>query len=183
MDWYALVKLAHIVCAIVWVGGGFALMLAATRAYRTGDLAGTLQIMRMVADLGNRLFMPMSMLTLIFGLIMCWFWSGFGDLWIVLGLIGFAASALIGSLIFKPTADRMNALIARDGPTPAAMAEGRRILKMARLDYTVMLLVVADMVLKPRPDQIGVLAVMAVLFIIGAMSALTGSGNAEAARA
>ncbi|MEZ5803874.1 MAG: DUF2269 family protein [Rhizobiaceae bacterium] len=183
MDWFTLVKLAHIACAVVWVGGGFALMLAAARADRAGDMAGTLQIMRMIGDLGNRLFMPMSMLTLLFGLVMCWFWVGFTDLWIVLGLIGFAASALIGMTVFKPTADRMNAMIAKDGVTPAAMAEGRRILTMARLDYTVMLLVVADMVLKPSADQAGLLAVMAVVLVIGAASAFAGPGRAAAADA
>lgn len=183
MDWYTLVKFAHVACAILWVGGGFALMVAAMRADRAGDIAGTLQIMRTVGDLGNRLFMPMSVLTLLFGLIMCWFWVGFGDLWIVLGLIGFAVSAVIGSAIFKPTADRMNALIAREGITPAALAEGRRILKVARFDYTVMLLVVGDMVLKPALDDAGTLTVMSALLAAGAALAFGGRGSTAEARA
>ena len=85
--------------------------------------------------------------------------------------------------VFKPTADRMNAMIAKDGVTPSAMAEGRRILTMARLDYTIMLLVVADMVLKPSADQVGLLAVMAVVLVIGAASAFAGPGRAAAADA
>jgi hypothetical protein len=183
MDWYALIKFAHIACAILWVGGGFALMLAALRADRASDIAGTLQVMRIIGDLGNRLFLPMSMLTLLFGLVMCWFWVGFGDLWIVLGLVGFAASVLIGSMIFKPTADRMNALIAKEGITPAALAEGRRILKVARFDYTVMMLVVADMVLKPTLDDAGTLAVMSALLAAGAASAFGGINRTAEARA
>lgn len=183
MDWYTLVKFAHIACAVVWVGGGFALMLSAVRADRAGDITGTLQIMRMTGDLGNRLFMPMSMLTLIFGLVMCWFWVGFGDLWIVIGLAGFTVSALIGSMIFKPTANRMNALIAKEGVTPAALAEGRRILRIARFDYAVMLVVVADMVLKPRLDQVGVMAVMAAVLAAGAVSAFGAAGRTAEAQA
>ncbi|WP_292091826.1 hypothetical protein [Mesorhizobium sp.] len=49
----------------------------------------------------------MSMLTLAFGLIMCWFSVGFSDLWILIGLAGYATTFCIGMFIFKPTADRM----------------------------------------------------------------------------
>ncbi|MEZ5782764.1 MAG: DUF2269 family protein [Rhizobiaceae bacterium] len=183
MDWYALIKLAHIICAVVWVGGGFALMLAAIRADNAGDIAGTLQVMRTIGQLGNRLFMPTSMLTLLFGLIMCWFWVGFGDLWIVLALIGFAVSAGIGSAVFKPTADRMNASIAKDGVTPAVMDEGRKILRIARLDYTIMLLVVVDMVLKPTGDDFALLAVMGLLLVAGIVAAFGTGARSAAAQA
>ena len=94
-----------------------------------------------------------------------------------------SSGALIGSMIFKPTADRMNALIAKEGITPAALAEGRRILKVARFDYTVMMLVVADMVLKPTLDDAGTLAVMSALLAAGAASAFGGINRTAEARA
>ena len=62
----------------------------------------------------------MSMLTLLFGLIMCGFWVGFSDLWVLIGLAGFTMTFLIGMFIFKPTADRMAGMIARDGVTQPA---------------------------------------------------------------
>ena len=180
MDWYALVKFLHVASAVVWVGGGFTLMLMAVRADRASDIDGTLQVMRATADLGNRLFMPASMLTLLFGLIMCWFWVGFTDLWIVVGLAGFAVSALIGSLIFKPTADRMTALIAEQGVTPAALAEGRKIMKIARFDYAVMFVVIALMVLKPTADDALVLGALCLMLLVGAVAAFGGRSPAEA---
>ena len=180
MDWYSIVKFLHVAAAIVWLGGGFTLMLQGLRADRAGDIAGTVQAMRATADLGNRLFLPASMLTLLFGLILCWFWVGFTDLWIILGLCGFAASALIGSLIFKPTADRMAAIIARDGVTEGALVEGRRILHIAKFDYAVMLIIVADMVLKPTAADTAILTAMAVLLLGGVALAFGGLRQASA---
>lgn len=183
MDFYSVVKFLHVVAAIVWVGGGFALMLLAVRADRAGDTHGMLQVMRSVGELGNRLFMPASLVTLLLGLVMCWFWVGFADLWIMIGLAGYAATFLIGTLVFKPTADRMAALIARDGVTPAVLDNGRRILKVARFDYAVMLVIVADMVLKPTPSDMPVLLAMAAVFGLGLWSAFDGLRPAQAAAA
>lgn len=183
MDWYSILKFLHVLSAVVWVGGGFTLMLLAVRADRAGNVDGVMQVMRATADLGNRLFMPASLLTLIFGLLMCSFWVGFSDLWIILGLAGYAATFCIGALIFKPSADRMSALIARDGVTPAALAEGRRIMSVARFDYTVMLVVVADMVLKPTIADPAILTAMAALLVAGTALAVGGLRNTAVAEA
>ncbi|MCA0276734.1 MAG: DUF2269 domain-containing protein [Proteobacteria bacterium] len=179
MDFYSVVKFMHVVAAVLWVGGGFALMLLAVRADRAGDTEGMLQVMRSVGELGNRLFMPASLVTLLLGLAMCWFWVG----WIIIGLAGYAATFLIGTLVFKPTADRMSALIARDGVTPAVLEQGRRILKVARFDYAVMLVIVADMVLKPTPSDVSVLATMAMVFGLGLWAAFDGLRPAPATAA
>lgn len=174
MDWYSLVKFLHVIAAVIWVGGGFALMLLAVRADRAGDTGGMLQAMRSVGELGNRLFAPASLVTLALGLVMCWFWVGFGDLWIMIGLAGYVTTFLIGTLVFKPTADRMAAIIARDGVTPAALHQGRRILKVARFDYAMMLIIVADMVLKPMPSDLPILLAMAAVFVVGLWAAFDG---------
>ncbi len=183
MDWYSIVKFLHVAFAVVWVGGGFTIMLLAVRADRAGDIVGMLQTMRATGELGNRLFLPASMLTLLSGFLLCWFWIGFTDLWIVIGLIGFATTATIGATIFKPTADRMAAMIAKDGVTPAALDVGRRILKIARLDYTIMLIVVADMVLKPTSGDTAILATMAVVFVAGLFAAFGSFLSTKAAAA
>ena len=171
MDFYSLVKFLHIVASVLWAGGGFALILLAIRADRAGNVDGMLQAMRSIGELGNRLFAPMSLVTLVLGLIMCWFWVGFGDLWIMIGLAGYATTFLIGVRIFQPTADRMAEMIARDGVTPAALEQGRHILKVARFDYAVMLVVIADMVFKPTLSDGSVLAAMAVVLAAGAWAA------------
>ena len=167
MDWYSIVKFMHIGSATLWVGGGFALMLLAVRADRAGNIEGVLQAMRATGELGNRFFAPMSMLTLVFGLIMCGFWVGFSDLWVLIGLAGYTMTFCIGMFIFKPTADRMAGMIARDGVTPAALAQGQRILNAAHFDYSVMLVIIAAMVLKPTVHDIVILAGMALVLATG----------------
>lgn len=168
MDWYSIAKLAHVISALVWVGGGLMLSLLGLRAAQTNDDAAMAQAMRASGEMGGRIMMPASLLTLVFGLVMCWFWIGFSDLWIVIGLAGYFTTFLIGALVFKPSGERMAAAIAKDGVTPAALAEGHRILKIARFDYAVMLVVVADMVLKPTAADTGILAAMAVILAAGA---------------
>ncbi len=175
MDWYSIVKFLHVVSAILWVGGGFTLMVLAVRADRAGNIEGMLQAMRATGELGNRFFAPMSMLTLAFGLIMCWFWVGFSDLWILIGLAGYATTFCIGMFIFKPTADRMAGMIAKDGVTPAALAQGQRILSAARIDYSVMLVIIADMVLKPTLNDVTILGCMALVLTTGIALALGGT--------
>ncbi|QPC90392.1 DUF2269 family protein [Mesorhizobium sp. INR15] len=172
MDWYSVVKFLHIISATLWVGGGFTLMLLALLAERAGNIQGTLQAMRATGELGNTFFAPMSMATLVFGLIMCWFWVGFSDLWIVIGLAGYAMTFCVGMFVFKPTADRMAKMIARDGITPAALGHGQRILNAARFDYSVMLVIVVDMVLKPTAHDIATLVCMALIIVAGATLAL-----------
>ena len=147
------------------------LFLLGVLAQRAGNVEEKLQAMRASGQLGGRFFAPMSMLTLVFGLIMCGLWIGFSDLWIVIGLVGYATTFSIGMFIFKPTGERMGAMIARDGVTPAVLEIGERMMRAARLDYAVMLVIVADMVLKPTVDDIGILAAMVLVVMIGAMMA------------
>jgi uncharacterized membrane protein len=172
MDWYSIVKFLHVVTAILWVGGGFVLFLLGVLAERAGNIEDKMQAMRASGQLGGRFFAPMSMLTLIFGLIMCSFWVGFSDLWIIIGLVGYATTFSIGMFIFKPSGERMGAMIAKDGITPAALAIGQRMMSAARFDYSVMLVVIADMVLKPSVHDIGILAGMVLVVVVGATLAL-----------
>ncbi|MFD1986580.1 DUF2269 family protein [Mesorhizobium newzealandense] len=175
MDWYSIVKFLHIVSASLWVGGGFVLFLLGVLAERAGNIEEKLQAMRASGQLGGLFFAPMSMLTLIFGLIMCSFWVGFSDLWIIIGLIGYATTFSIGMFIFKPTGERMGAMIAREGVTPAVLAIGQRMMSAARFDYAVMLVIIADMVLKPTAHDIGILAGMALVVAAGAALAFGGN--------
>jgi uncharacterized membrane protein len=168
MDWYTILKFLHVVTATVWVGGGFLLVMVAIRAERADDREATLANMRNTGALGNVIFMPAALLTLVSGLLMCWFWVGFTDLWILVGLGGYATTFVIGAGIMKPTSDRLTAIVAQEGGLNApALAIGRRMLQIAKFDYTVMLIVIAAMVLKPAADDFVIIGAMAGMLIAG----------------
>jgi uncharacterized membrane protein len=73
-----------------------------------------------------------------------------GSFWIVAGLVGYAITFLTGLLVLGPQAKRIGHLLETKGATASeTQAAIRRILLVARVDEGLLLLVVADMVLKP----------------------------------
>ena len=150
-DWYALFKLVHVVGAVVWVGGGLTLTILAMRAERSSDPGEMATIARQAAFTGERVFAPVGLLVFLMGIAMVinlhWGW---GTTWIVIGLVGYAITFLTGLLVLGPQAKRIGQLLETRGAEAAeTQAAIQRILLLARIDMGVLLLVVADMVLKP----------------------------------
>lgn len=173
MDWYNLAKFLHIAMAVIWVGGGFAMMLSASVGRRFGD--GTeASVVRIIATLGNVVFMPASLLTLISGIVMVLLNWSFTELWVLVGLAGVAAAILTGTIVFKPTADRITALLPTEGPRGRTVVElGARLTRIAKFDYVVLFTVIADMVFKPSSGDVWLLVVMGGAVIIAGFLFLT----------
>jgi uncharacterized membrane protein len=150
-NWYALFKLLHVTGAVAWVGGGLTLTILAMRAERSSDPSEMATIARQAAFVGERVFAPVGMLVFLMGIAMVinlhWGW---GTTWIVIGLVGYVITFLTGILVLGPQAKRIGQLMASKGPgAPETQAAIQRILLIARIDVGVLLLVVADMILKP----------------------------------
>lgn len=172
MDVYALIKFLHILAAIVWLGGGFCLLVLAIIADQTRDDESLLKVMRWVVMLGNRMFVPAALATLLFGGILVWMAWSITDFWIVLALSGFAASFLLGTLAMKPRADRLTAAADREGASPTVIAQSRALLSIAKFDYVILFMIVAVMVLKPEPGDYGTLASLAIVLVLGGVAFL-----------
>ena len=172
MDLYTCTKLFHIAFAIVWIGGGFCLMVLAAIAARAGNDEALVHVIQNVIYLGNRMFVPAGLLTLLSGIVMVTVGGSFGDLWIVLGLAGFAATFATGTFILKPAAEKIGAMIAEQGVTPAVAAECRELIRKGKFDYVMLFLVVAVMVLKPTLHDRLLLATMAAILIAAAIAFL-----------
>jgi uncharacterized membrane protein len=158
----------HITAAVIWVGSGFLLNLLAFRAERADDTAGLMKVLHDMGALGNALFVPASLIALVFGVLMViegpW---AFSDLWISLGLAGFATTFAIGFFVLKPRGERIGAIIQRDGGlSPEAVARGRQLAIIGRIDAVILFLVVAVMALKPTPDDIGILGALAAVLVV-----------------
>jgi uncharacterized membrane protein len=100
---------------------------------------------------GLRVFLPASILAVISGvsLVLNGNW-GFDHLWIGFGIVGFLFSAIVGSTFIGPEAGRIKALIEREETSaPAVQSRISRVFLISRIELAILLLVVADMALKP----------------------------------
>ena len=169
MSTYEVLLFLHIAFSILWLGSGFFLQLVGVRADRSGDPVRIKTLLDDADWAANRLFIPSSLAVFVLGVALTIDgpWS-FGDLWIVLGLAGYAATFLTGLLFIKPQVQKVAAAIERDGGmSSAAIAEVRRLFLISRVDLVVLFTVVADMALKPTGDDAGTLVVFAIA-IVGA---------------
>lgn len=170
MSYYEVLVFLHISGAIVWVGGGVMLLIMGMRFDRVRDEASLKGLFDQSNWFSMRIFIPVSLFVLVVGILAViegpW---GFDQLWVLLGLAGFATTFLTGLLLIKPEAEGIGATIASEGGMSAASVAGmRRMFLKMRLDYAVFFVVVADMVLKPTADDVGTLVLMAVVLAIAA---------------
>ncbi len=181
MDLYTVFKFLHVLTALAWVGGGLALIAGQALAERAEGEAALFKILDLMNVLGKTWFVPTSFLTVIFGAIAATFGGMWGQFWVILGLAGFASTFFTGLLIIEPTGRKLGALVA-EGRTDEAIAQGRQLMRISRFDYTVMLVVIFDMVFKPGWTDFLAIAVMALVVAAGAVVFL-GLGRRQPAAA
>lgn len=167
MSYYEILLFVHVLAAIVWLGGGFALQLLVLRAERTDDPILIKKLAENAGWLAQRLFIPSSLAVLVFGILLTiegpW---GFGDLWVVLGLAGYAASFLTGILFLEPEGKRIDEAITAHGPgSPQAAHHIKRINTVQRMEIVILFLVVAVMTLKPTGDDTGTILLVAAIVL------------------
>jgi uncharacterized membrane protein len=170
MTRYELLLFLHVAAAIIWLGAAMVVQFFAFRAERAGD---AVEIHRVASDaewLAMRLFVPASLAVLVFGLALVFDgpWA-FDQLWIVLGLVGYAFSFFVGILFLSPESGRIAKLVAARGPEHEAVAGRiRRILAISRIELAILFIVVLDMTLKPTADTVGFHLLAAAILVFGA---------------
>jgi uncharacterized membrane protein len=167
LSYYEVLLWLHASAAIVWLGSGFLVQLLIHRAEQTDDRVLTERLSANAGWLAKRMFIPVSLSVLVLGILLTIEgpWT-FGQLWIVLGLAGYAASFLIGIGFIEPEGKRIHAAIAAHGPTSAeAGFHIRRINIVSRVELVILFLVVAVMSLKPTGEDTGTLAIGAAVVV------------------
>jgi uncharacterized membrane protein len=183
---YEALTFLHIGAVIVWLGAGVLLAVLIFAAERSGDRMKEAGYHQDVAWLAPRLFIPASLSTLVFGVLAALEgpWS-FDELWIIIGLAGWAASFLLGFFYFRTEGERIGALVEQQGPAhPEVQRRIRRLNIVDRVQVLVLFLVVASMTIKPTDDDGGVLVVgLAILglTVFLAAAAIARGGAADAA--
>jgi hypothetical protein len=141
-------KYVH-VCAIIWVGGAFFAQLLAIRAARRRPDRPA-QDRASIAYLGQRVFLPASILLFVAGIILVSQRWAFSNLWVSISMVLWLVSALVGALYLGPTSAKVGAVFAAEGPTSVAGRAGLdRLFLVARLELVSFAIVVFMMVVKP----------------------------------
>ncbi len=151
MTWYTFFKSIHVVTAAIWVGGAAMIQAYAFRILRTGDGKRQADFAKDTEVVGMRVFIPASLILFLAAIGMMvnlhWSWS---QNWIVLGLIAFGFSFVLGAGFLGPEVGRIAELIEQQGPdSPAVQARIRRVLTISRCELIVLLTVIVNMVVKP----------------------------------
>jgi uncharacterized membrane protein len=153
MTWYEFLLFFHIAMAVIWVGGGAMLQFIGVRVIRDPDPNRLVQLGRDVEWVATRVLVPASLLAFVSGvlLVIDSDFIGFGDDWIVIGLVLFAVTFLAGALFFGPESGRVGKLADAEGPTsPVVQARLQRLLALTRADLMLLFLIVFDMSVKPE---------------------------------
>jgi uncharacterized membrane protein len=151
MSRYEALLFVHLVGVVVWVGSAIFVQILGARAMRAGDPRRLHELTGDAAWASNRVFMPASLVVLVFGILLVidgpW---RFGQLWVSLGLGGYVLSSLVGMAVLGPRHRRLEALAAERGPeADEVRAANRSLVTIMRLDLLVLMAVIADMVAKP----------------------------------
>jgi uncharacterized membrane protein len=148
---YETIKTVHILAAIAWAGSNLGFVVLSWRLQKANDPAAINGFLHAVEWMGLRVFMPLSLVALIFG---SWLVSegswGWDSLWVILALCGFAATFLTGMFLLSPTMKKLNTVIAGGGTGTAEYNTlVDRLILTSRIDAAVFILVILDMVIKP----------------------------------
>ena len=165
MSYYEVLLFLHVFAVIVWVGGGIALLFLSAWGEQTRNAAFMQGLGASSEWLAQRLFIPSSLATLVFGILLTIEgpWT-FDILWIDLGFFGFAISFLTGILFLKPEGDRIGRAIAAHGPESSeARHHIHRIGVVHKVEFVILVLVVAAMAIKPTSEDTGTLVLLAVI--------------------
>jgi uncharacterized membrane protein len=174
MTRYELLLFLHVAAAIVWLGAATVVQFLAVRAERSRESAELHRIASDAEWLAMRLFVPASLAVFVFGLALVFDgpWA-FDQLWIVLGLVGYAFSFFVGILFLSPESGRIAKLIEAHGSAHEAVARRiRRIFVVSRVELAILFVVVLDMVMKPTGSDAGFFVLAAAILALGAGFAL-----------
>ncbi len=147
---YTALKSLHVIAAIVWLGGGIATTVLTARLRAARDPVVAVRMAANFAFLGTRVFTPASILLILTGFAMIAEGDLEFELWVILGLVAWLASSINGGAFLGPQSQKLADMQADPAPDAQAVDAGlKRLMTFARIDATILLLVIVDMVVKP----------------------------------
>jgi uncharacterized membrane protein len=150
MSWSDLLLFLHISAAVIWIGGGLMMQFFGLRASMSGDPRRLGELGTDIDWIANRVFIPASLGAFVTGVLLVIEIPGlgFGDDWIVIGLLLYATTFLAGILFLGPESARIGKLMAEG--SPEAGPRTMRLILLGRLDLVLLFFILYDMAVKPE---------------------------------
>jgi uncharacterized membrane protein len=147
---YQVLLYIHIVSAVIWVGGAFAIQAFAILVSRSDDPMELPRLGRNLEIIGSRVFMPAAVVLFLAGVVMTIQNWSFGNTWIAVSIGLWILSALSGAIYLGPRAKRVAALFETEGPSSVAARELiERLFIVSRVEIVSFAIIIALMVFKP----------------------------------
>jgi uncharacterized membrane protein len=153
MSLFQVLLFIHVAMAVAWVGGALTLLVLAHHYSQSEDRSRMASFGHDIEWVAQRVFTPASLIAFVTGvwLVVDSDFYGFGDDWIVLGLLLYATTFLAGLLFLGPESKRIGVL-AEQG-SPEAPPRILRLVFLARLDVVLLFLIIYVMTTKPEIDS------------------------------
>lgn len=171
MDLSTLLKFAHVFAAVLWVGGGFTMIIAGVVLAGRSTAETQLAVVRATVLLAPRLFVPLSVFTLASGVTLLfvagWGWQPFT----ILGLVGVVFTASFGTFVLGPMCGEVVKLEQAKGAA-AAIPMLRRLQRLATFDYAIQFAIVFLMVTKPDWQDFAVLGGLVAVVVLALLASI-----------
>ena len=147
---YETLVFLHVLLAITWVGGGIAIQFFVYHMMKT-DQSELGKFGVHLEWMGSKVFAPTAGVLVLIGIVMVtWGPPSWSAPFVIIGLIGWAATLVTGIVFLGPTAKKLGEAIQEKGPgDPEVVALRKRIMTVSRIDLAVLIIVVWAMVYKP----------------------------------
>jgi uncharacterized membrane protein len=149
MNWYGVLKVAHVLSAIVWIGGGAALSILMARLLRGVDRAALAPVIPQLTRTMQAIGGPAAGLLLLTGVAMVLVGRmTFRSLWIGLGFGGIILLGAYGGLVMSKRLAALEQAVS-SGDDAALARAGSRVRQASTLLLAIMGSIVVVMILKP----------------------------------
>ena len=147
---YTVLLSLHIMAVVIWIGGGATLVTLMVRMRGEREPAVLAGLLRNGAVIGQRVYAPASLVVVAagFGLVAKGDWDF--KLWLILGVIFWLAAAVHGAAYMGRQSEKLSEEITAGAVD--AQAVGARLSTIVTHGYVelaILLLIIADMVIKP----------------------------------
>ncbi len=147
---YELLLFVHVLGAIIWVGSDVAVQVLGSRMRRANHPVMLAQFAGQVEWLGTRILTPTAVLIVVAGVLMVLDAWSFEQLWVIIGIAGFAYSLIAGAVFLGPLSGKTGKLMEERGPQdPEVQGNIHKLFMYSRIELVVLIVVVFAMTVKP----------------------------------